>query len=197
MGTLLVLKEVEKEEFGEFSFEKILPQHPAVILDFNQSYQKKLEDLKVAQWASDGLSVLKVIALDYERLMRILADQITADQLAKVTSLSADEQIKEDVRRIHDLIEALELQLELKSGTSLREAYESLKKDPSELGVVASYLEKNDYALFKVMVKVIDWSSISAIEVDELEFGAAVDELIGMGACDTANALVFLQSRTF
>lgn len=196
MGTLLVLKEVERDDLVEFNFEKNPSQHPAVILDFNQKYQKKLENLEVSQWAHDGLSVLKVIALDYERLMRVLAEQITAEQLALVTPLSADEQIKEDIRRIHDLIAALEVQVSLKAGRSLQEAYEDLKKDQSELGVVASYLEKNDYTLFKVMVKVIGWASVSVREVDESELALTMDGLIEMGACDTANALVFLQSRS-
>lgn len=195
MGTLLVLQEVEKEFSEALSFETKLPSSPAVILDFNQSYQKKLQGIKLKQWGEDGLSVLKVIALDYERLMRVLASQITPEQLAKVTSLSAEEQIQEDLRRIHDLLAQLELQLHGKPGRNLQEAFEEIKKDQGELGVVAAYLEKNEYPLFRLMSKVIVWASLSPEEVSECELSQVLQSLLEMGAFDTANALVYLQSR--
>lgn len=194
MGTLLVLKK-EEEKFEEVEVCLETVSSPAIILDFNAKFQKKLEDQRVSQWAEDGLEVLRVVGLDYEKLMRALADQISSEDLAKVTELSAEEQINEDIRRIQDLIHALEARVKSRVGLSLEQAFEEIKNEEGEVATVAAYLEQNGYALFQVMMKVISWASVKPEEMSVEEVTPCVQSLVAMGACDTASALVFLQSR--
>lgn len=192
MGTLLVLKEVEKENQVETSFD-ISSQKPAVILDFNQKFQKHLQSKKIYGRAQDGLEVLRVLMKDYEALMQDLAKQISPEQLAKVTELSAEDQIREDIRRIQDLINTLESRVNLKKGLTLQQAFEEIKAESStELGVVAAYLEKNEYVLFQVMMKVIAWASVTPEKIALIELDIVIESLLQIGAFDTANALVFL-----
>ncbi len=192
MGTLLVLKEVEREN-QEITSHDIALQNPAVILDFNQKFQQKLEFKKIYDRAEDGLKVLRVLMQDYEVLMQDLAQKISAEDLAKVTDLSAEAQIKEDIRRIQDLIHSLELRVSRKNGLTLQQAFEEIKQESdTELGVVAAYLEKNEYPLFQTMMKIIEWASIKSTEIASIEFDIVIDTLSQIGALDTANALYFL-----
>ncbi len=196
MGTLHLLKEVEREEQNEVFVELPL-QIPAVILDFTQKFQANLQAKKVTQWAVDALEVLKVLVNDYERLMQELALQITPEQLSSLTDLSAQDQIKEDIRRLQDIVSALESKVLAKKGLSLEQAFEELKQEEgTELSAVAIYLEKNEYALFATMMKIIRWASVASEAVERDEYTLLVNCLMDLGAFDTANAVVFFDSRS-
>ncbi len=195
MGTVVVLKEVEKT--NPFNTDLIQSyQQAAVFLDFNQKFQQSIQFKKISEWASDGLEVLRVIQADYEKLMQELAKEITPEQLAEVTALSAQDQINEDLRRLRDLLQALSDKVLVKKGVSLLEAFEAIKKDIShEVGSVAAYLEKSEYPLFQVMMKVIGWASVESGEIDKNEINHVIQCLLQLGAYDAASALVFLNSR--
>ncbi|GEM_PF-2483810 len=190
MGTVLLLKEIERNDQPNTAEGSFL-QQPAVILDFNQKFQANLLQKNIQRRAMDGIQVLRVILSDYEKLMKELAQNISPEQLAKITQLSAEEQILEDVRRLNDLIQALESKILAQKGLNLRRAMEDLQKQTQqEVGNVAAYLESNEYPLFKVWVKVIEWTSLDLIDSNEIEL--TMKHLEELGALDTANVLVFL-----
>lgn len=194
MGTILVLKELEKSEFLETNIPPSF-QEAAVVLDFNQKYQQKLYHQKIRNWAMDGLEVIKVIRKDYENLMQILATQISSEQLAKITNLSAEDQISEDLRRLDELVELLSSKILSRNGLTLQAAFDEIKQNEStEMGSVAVYLEQSDYPLFQVMMKVLLWSSREE-GVDPEILNGITQDLLQMAAYDSASALIFLNSR--
>jgi len=126
---------------------------PAQIIDLEE---KRNEKIQIQVNALENLSVLKALVAGYEVEMKVLAETVTAEQLAAVTPLTAEEQINEDLRRLHTLIEALEYIVCEKVGFSLSKALEILKAfGGEEMATVIEYLENSDYPTFKTMMEVV------------------------------------------
>jgi hypothetical protein len=197
MGQVLALK--DWEAFESRKVEKSFHAEPASLISFQKKRSERIQQKKVRQWAQSGVYVLRVMLSDYEALMNQLAGQITAEQLAEITSLSAPDQIKEDLRRLNDWVNALEWVVLEKKGFSLAQAMEWLPEQGiEELSLVIDYLKTSEYPLFRAMMQVIQYTSVGGADyLSEKGMVAAIEELSSQGALDSVNGLQYLLENLF
>jgi hypothetical protein len=126
---------------------------PAQVINF---VEKRNEIIQTQIVALEGIQALKILVADYEIEMEKLAETVSAEDLAQVTSLTAEEQINEDLRRLNTLVEALEYIVTEKKGFSLAQALEILKSfGGEEMTDVINYLEKSNYPSFVALMNVV------------------------------------------
>src|SRR5262245_8437200 len=112
---------------------------PAQVINL---FEKRNEKIQTQAAALEGIQALKILVAGYEVEMKELAETVSAEDLARVTPLSAEEQINEDLRRLNTLVEALEYIVTEKKGFSLAQALEILKGFGGEEMIdVINYLE--------------------------------------------------------
>jgi hypothetical protein len=158
MGQVVALKDWEAQVSRKF--DKFLPNEPAPLISFQKKKIERIQAKKVQAWAKEGIYVLRIMLSDYEVLMNTLAEHITLEQLAEITSLSAEEQIQEDLRRLNDWVNALEWVITEKRNVNLAQAQEWLSHQRfDELTQVIEYLKGSEYPLFRAMMQLIQYTS--------------------------------------
>ena len=192
MGNLVALKDVEAFEIRKL--EKIFNPQPATVISFLKKRAEKIQKKKIQQWGLEGVYILRVMISDYEFLMNQLSVQLTPEQLAEVTSLSAEEQIIEDLRRLNALVDSLEKKLTEKRGLSLALALVDLKlRGSEENSLVIEYLETSEYPIFQAMVRLAAYTSeCGGQEAHEIALKGIADILGQMGALDSVNGIHYL-----
>ncbi len=174
-------------------------QEPALVIDFQQKRLEKSQ-LKIQHlWALDGIRALRLMIADYEKLMVVLADEVTPEQLAQFTPLTAAEQIQDDLRRLNTLVEALEYLVNEKPGLTLVAALEILREfGGDEMAAVIDYLLAAEYPVFKAMMKVMDYTSVGGeyVEVEEA-LCETREVLASMGAYDSVSGIDFLLCQDY
>lgn len=187
----VVAMKIEKIEDNQITS---IQAEPALVINFTEKRAAKIQKQINQFWANDGIKTLRTMIADYEVLMNVLATQISEEQLAEYTPLTANDQISEDLRRLNTLVDALEYIVNEKVGTTLEEALSILKNHGTEeMAMVIEYLQTSDYPVFVAMMKVIGYTSVRGQdEAVEGEMNTQAEVLMNLGAVDSVNGIHFL-----